>query len=218
MNYIPYGMCRCGCGYPAPIATKTARSEGATKGDPRRYIYAHHLKQKRPAPVWSDGEQCYLLELNKGVATKVDRDDLDKVSGYNWYAHKRSGGNWYVTAWVPKGSGKSYHMHRIIMDAPEGMLVDHISGDTLDNRRSNLRIATKAQNCSNLTRLKSNNKSGHTGVHWSREQRKWIASVQHNKTRHYIGAFSSIDDAVSARSVAAREVQGEFAPTIEEMK
>ena len=72
--------------------------------------------------------------------------------------------------------------------------VDHISGDRLDNRLDNLRYVTKADNAQNL-RTRRDNSSGYRGVIWNSQKQKWIASVQINKRRFYLGQFDCKEEA-----------------------
>lgn len=75
--------------------------------------------------------------------------------------------------------------------------IDHINGKRSDNRFSNIRLATKKQNNENIP-LRSDNKSGHRGVHWYKQTNRWKASVKHNGNRISVGYFKNIEDAVKA--------------------
>lgn len=104
---------------------------------------------------------------------------------------------------------KFYLAHRIIYEMhngviPEGMQIDHIDGNKLNNKPSNLRIASNIINQSNK-RMMSNNKSGFTGVFFCNEKGKWIARVR----RKYLGSFVTIEAACAARNLAIQQ-SGEF--------
>lgn len=104
-------------------------------------------------------------------------------------------------------------MHREIMRAPEGVLVDHRDGDGLHNWRENLRNCTDAQNKMNRKVISANNTSGYKGVSWSKKKRKWIAQSMINKKHIFIGHFSTPEEAARAYDEKARELFGEFART-----
>lgn len=101
---------------------------------------------------------------------------------------------------------KVYRVHRIIWEIhygpiPEGMQIDHISHDRKDNRIENLRLVTPLDNAKNRTKQKRN-KSGQTGVIWSKRYNKWIASIRVNTKYKHLGSFTDIDEAIKARKDA----------------
>jgi hypothetical protein len=104
---------------------------------------------------------------------------------------------------ITKVDGMRYSAHRIIWAIVHGGIspaleIDHEDGDGTNNRLSNLRLATRTTNGRNLKRSKSNT-SGATGVSWHKRAGKWVAQGKMNDTMHYLGLFSSFDDAVAAR-------------------
>jgi hypothetical protein len=144
-----------------------------------------------------------ILHLTKGFHALIDVEDWDIVSPLRWQAS-------VVKGRVYAKSGKHY-LHRIIMDAAKDRQVDHISGDPLDNRRSNLRPCTNRQNSSNQRSRGGSSK--YKGVHWNRKQSVWVASIHANYGTQYIGHFNFEEDAAKAYDTRAREVFGEFART-----
>jgi hypothetical protein len=93
------------------------------------------------------------------------------------------------------------------------MLVDHRNGDTMDNRRYNLRWADKSDSNRN-TGLRRNNASGIKGVSWHKPMSKWRAKIQHHGRDIHIGYFTTIEAAADARLEAAKRYHGEFASEI----
>lgn len=102
-------------------------------------------------------------------------------------------------------------MHRIIMNCPEDRQVDHINGDGLDNRKSNLRVCTQRQNSCNTLKY-STNKSGYKGVSFSKDTNKWRATIVVNYKQIHLGLFNTPEEAAEAYINKAREIQGEFFP------
>jgi hypothetical protein len=154
------------------------------------------------------------IPLTKGLVAKVDEGDYAALAVFKWHA---SVGQWHTYAarrgprrkTLPR---KQIFMHRVILTAPEGVAVDHINGDTLDNRHANLRFATASQNARNST-LSSRNTSGFKGVSFDRTRGKWRASIKDSDRKHTIGRFDSALDAARAYDEAALQLYGEFART-----
>ena len=85
---------------------------------------------------------------------------------------------------------------------PEDQL-DHINRDRSDNRIANLRDVSHKQNMQNAGKP-SNNTSGHPGVYWHKRDFKWVAQIRHNYKQIFLGCFTTIEDAVSARKAAEK--------------
>lgn len=130
----------------------------------------------------------------------IDLGYVDKLKQYKWSLR----GDGYCV-------NKIGLLHRVIMDCPEDMLIDHISRDKLDNRKSNLRICTKQQNNINKGII-SKNTSGTTGVIWDKSRNKWRSQIKLNGKNRILGRFNNIEDAIKSRLEAEKEYFGEFAP------
>lgn len=91
------------------------------------------------------------------------------------------------------------------------MVIDHINGDTLDNRRSNLRECTNTENCRNRAD-NYNNKSGYKGVFWYTHCKtpKWVANITVDRKKIHLGYFENIEDAIEARRKAEEKYFGEY--------
>ncbi len=144
----------------------------------------------------------------KGESIQIDEEDFPKVSARRWYVVQPDGKKSYA---MSRGrDGKTVYLHRLVMDVGPGEEIDHKNGDGLDNRKHNLRIATRQQNCAN-TPPQPSNTSGFKGVYWRKERRSWVALIQVNRRQRYIGSFRSKEDAARAYDRVAHDVFGEFA-------
>jgi hypothetical protein len=154
----------------------------------------------------------FAVVLHDGQSAIVDEADRHVVSGVSWSAI-RSGNKTYA-AHVDRINGKSVttYMHRLIKGAATGQPVDHKNGDSLDNRRLNLRAATHAQNMQNVGITKANT-SGYKGVNWNSAAGKWHARIRVSGKRFHLGLFETAEDAHAAYTAAALKYHGEFANT-----
>lgn len=143
--------------------------------------------------------------LSKGQAALVDDCDYEWLSQYKWWACK-CGNYVYARGHVP-GQRNHTYMHRLIMNPPQGMIVDHKNMNTLDNRRANLRICNKAQNAAN-SRLRSTNTSGYKGAYWDKRLGKWVSYVKVNNRMKYLGSFETPELAHTAYVQAATKAFG----------
>lgn len=151
------------------------------------------------------------IPLTRGYVALVDDADFEWLSQWKWTYTKARNGPGYAVRFQRFGAGVRAHikMHRAIVNPPDGFQVDHINRNSLDNRRSNLRIATTTQN--NWNHYHKLAASGYRGVHWSPEEQKWYARIQVNGHRMRLGYFRERVAAAHAYDQAAREHFGEFA-------
>ena len=106
---------------------------------------------------------------------------------------------------------ENLYLHRFILDAEKGKVVDHINGNKLDNRRCNLRICTVRENVIN-SKISKNNTSGFPGVSFRKDMNKWRAYLMVNRKQITFGWFDNIEDAIEARILGEQKHFGEFAP------
>jgi len=153
------------------------------------------------------------IQLTQGYVAKVDDEDFERVAAFKWCAHVK-GKTAYAARNAPRGSGgkRTIYLHRFVTNAPDDMLVDHISGDGLDCRRSNLRLFTQAENRRNRGKP-SNNTSGLKGVSWSERGKKWFAQITRDGKTVHLGSFAEKEAAAQAYAKAAQSIHGEFART-----
>lgn len=149
-------------------------------------------------------EDCILIPLNfkpvKGFA-KIDHDDKE-LTKKNWFIC-----NGYAAT---DNNGTPLQMHRIIMRPKSGEYVDHINHDKLDNRKSNLRICSYAENNRN-TKPNATNKTGYKGVSYDRQTGKFRASIKCNHKSLNLGRYTTKEKAALAYNQKARECFKEFA-------
>lgn len=155
------------------------------------------------------------IPLTKGRFAIVDDEDFERVNAVKWKLNNCG----YAVRNLPRDGGPRGQemLHRTVLGLAKGdpMQADHINGDTLDNRRSNLRVCTQKQNAQNR-RVTSRSKSGVKGVYQRTGSAAWIASITANGKKHNLGRFLTIDEARVAYSRAALQLHGEFANTGEQ--
>jgi hypothetical protein len=155
-----------------------------------------------------DGEIAYVM-LSQNMEAKIDVTDVDIVSQRKWHASKKSSGLCYASSKV-KHDSKSGQllMHRLIMSAETGQVVDHINGNGLDNRRSNLRICSHSENMKNRT-LDKRNQFGMKGV--SARGLMYRATIQNDGKTIDLGTYITDVEAAAAYRGAAKALWGNLA-------
>lgn len=136
------------------------------------------------------------LLLRHGGHVLIDAEDYERVAAEGaWAAYQREDGKCYARStrrgWIL--------LHRFIMETPKGMVTDHLNGDTMDNRRANLRVCSSMENNRNR-KLCSGNKTGVAGVDVFRG--KYRAQINTPERRIYLGSFETLAEAVAARKAA----------------
>jgi hypothetical protein len=148
------------------------------------------------------------LMIEPGAEVLVDDDVYEWARKYNWHFSKKNHGRWYAKRYR-RGIGDRAYLHREVMNFPEGKQVDHINGNTLDNRRENLRIADNFENARNR-RIVVNNTSGVTGVRQLTGKDKWNAYVKVKGKRIHLGLFQTKEEAVAARQAGEEKYYSVF--------
>lgn len=145
------------------------------------------------------------IELTKGKFAIVDDDDFERLSQYKWCFDR------YARRSVSKnGVQSTIRMHREIIDIPKGMEVDHINQDKLDNRKENLRLATRRQQMRNRPKG-SNNTTGYKGVTFNKGDGAYRAAIKMDGKTYHLGNHKTAEEAARAYARGATILHGEFA-------
>ena len=150
-----------------------------------------------------------VIGLTRGKETVIDDADVD-LSGFTWHAHESRGG-FYAQKW---GASGNIHLHRVILERKIGRALlkgerpDHVNGNTLDNRRENLRVSDISQNALNA-RAKTRERDGIKGV--CKKRGRYYALLTIRGTEYKSGYFSTKEEAARAYDELAKQHCGEFA-------
>lgn len=142
----------------------------------------------------------HTIPLPDGSHATVDADDYAYLKHHHWYRNSEG------YAVCPDGA-EMHTMHRVVIDAQPGDIVDHINGDKLDNRRANLRLVTASQNAQNRP---PNNPTGYKGVTPGPGTR-WLARISHEGHQYHLGTYPTREDAAHAYNIAATHLFGTHA-------
>lgn len=148
------------------------------------------------------GGHRYKTSPIKGYAI-VDDSDFDWLNKYRWYLNDSG----YA---IHKSEKETFRMHRLILDTPKGKDTDHVNGNKLDNRRENLRIATRSQNMANR-HFHKDSTSKCKGVYWNKNRKQWQVKICINYKSIFLGSFDNKIEAAKVYASKAKELFGEFA-------
>lgn len=192
---------------------------GLFRGLPHK---AHPVQRRTPMPLQCNvrirpivlpvGPSIAYVKLTKNQWAIIDADDACVIGKFNWHAAWNNGAqSFYAYRNVRQPNGKQGRigMHVAILNPPTGKHVDHIFSRTLDNRRSQLREATRSQNMQNR-KTHRNNKCGIKGVAWQPGESRWIAKIKVEGKTIYLGRHHKIEDAANARKSAELRYFGDF--------
>jgi len=152
-------------------------------------------------------------KLPSGETVLVDDEDYEKVSRYHWYIRRRKYVSYARRIVIRKGVKYTEFMHRLIMDCPDGMYIDHINHNGLDNRKENLRICTNMENSHNQVKHKPTTLGMIKGVSISPciKSKPYKAHISCNGKAKDIGYYATIEEAALAYDKKALELFGQYA-------
>lgn len=156
----------------------------------------------RPRPPTPEGETVKTIPVGEGLTAYVDAEDFERLNKWVWYLHGE-----YAARFE---KGQVIFMHRVIMEPPEGMVVDHKNRNKMDNTRENLRVCTKQENCCNRSK-KRGSSSWFMGVSYCKWTKKWDARIAVHGKRVRLGLYQDDAEAARAYDYKAVELSGEFA-------
>ena len=185
----------CGCFHKERII-EHARNIGKIYGGYNKKYNNYDLSNDFGIGFFVNGEKFYF-----------DLEDYDKIKNFYW-----ENNHGYAVARIYESENQKYiYMHRLILNAKNGEVVDHINRNRLNNLKNNLRITDNFGNARNAS-IAKNNTSGITGVVFDKRYNQWIAQITINYQNKRLGSFVNKEDAIRARLYAEKEYFGEFAP------
>ncbi len=147
------------------------------------------------------------IPLSRGMVAIVDASDYVMLSKSKWFVN---GDKWpYAMRHKPGTFHRQILMHRLVVGAKDGDIVDHINGNSLDNRKCNLRICTNAQNIANGKSRGGTSKF--KGVHLTKSRKPWRASIMQARKKYNLGNYMTEAEAAKAYDRSARERFGQYA-------
>ena len=163
-------------------------------------------------PLTEESEMLEISLTQKQMAL-IDDEDFVYISPYKWHVNRSHNKNvFYAASTIRRRDGKQtlLLMHRLIMNAKIGEIVDHINHDTLNNQKSNLRICTNSENRKN-SNTRCDSVSGIKGIYWDKRRNKWQSHIKINGKHKHLGFFERQEDAYAVYCEAVKNLHGEFA-------
>ena len=161
------------------------------------------IKDFRPTRI--DGATAYI-PLTRGYEAVVDVDDIPLLDGRHWHAVNAASGLVYA---VNKANSVSIYMHRLLLSASPGIMVDHADRNGLNNTRQNLRLATNSQNQFNQG-LKASNTSGFKGVSFHKGRQSFTSRIMVDRKHVFLGYHATAEGASMAYAIASSRLHGDF--------
>ena len=145
----------------------------------------------------------HRVSLSHGHCALVDDEDFTEVSKHTWTLAQHNGVNFYAITHIKR---KTISMHRLLLNAQPGSLVEHKNDDGLDNRRENLKFGTRRSNALNA-KVQSNSVSGVKGVTWDKQAGTWLVQAHVIGRKIFLGRCSNLETAIKARQTHDRAMQ-----------
>ena len=204
-----FWLCKCDCG-----GTKIASTSNLNYGiiSSCGCLRSEVKIKARLSNKFVENVNFVEYKDNSGNVFVVDYETHMRMKNHNryWYVNKHIHDNGRIEEYVvSKINNKSISLHRFIMEPKDGYIVDHIDGNGLNNKKNNLRLVKINQNNMNKG-IAKNNTSGHTGVTWDKQRKKWRVRIQKNKKSINLGTFDSYEEAVEVRKNAEIKYYREY--------
>lgn len=203
-------MCKCKCDCGNFVTTR----KSSLKNNHAKSCGCHKIDRMKKENFYNLDGEYGIGYTAKGEEFYFDLEDYDKVKDYCWYISKSG---YVCTNNLKKEKPKTIKIQNIIMGIDtsrltEDKIVDHINRDTLNNRKENLRICSKKENCINKSKFK-NNTSGIIGVYYKKEYKKWYSIIRNNGKQQQSPYFKNKEDAIIYRLNDEYKIYGkDFAP------
>ena len=205
-QYKAFWNCICDCGKTTIVGSSNLLNKNNPTISCGCYKKEVSQKQKNTKSItWINKGETTIGITTSGEKFYIDSEDLGKVRSYCWRIDSKG----YVVANSKDGTNKTIRLHRVLMDADSKTLIDHKNWDKTDNRKHNLRIASKSQNNINIKR-KSNNTSGYPGITLNKRGH-YVARISVDGVRYYLGTYENFKEAVIARRKAEIKLHKEWA-------
>lgn len=201
-------LCKCDCGNDDVVVAANSLRRGLTKSC-GCFAKETTTKVKKKYNTYDISGEYGIGYTSKGEEFWFDLEDYDLIKDYSWHIDK---GGYVCTSGYSNGKNNHKKLHRLVMNCIDvDCDIDHKHGKETryDNRKSNLRIATRSQNNMNKG-IRSDNTSGVTGVIWYKNKNKWRAEIFVDNNCISLGYYKKLEDAVKARKDAEEKYFGEF--------
>ena len=196
--------CNCDCGKKDVEVVGEKLRSGHTKSCGCLKTEVASLTHKKENFYDLSGEYGVGVTFNTNKEFYFDLEDYEKIKQYCWLELE----NGYIVTRDPE-TKEFLYLHRLVMDASKGEVVDHKEHRLFDNRKEFLRKGTQSQNMMNGS-IKASNTSGVTGVYYNSKNNTWIAEIMCNGKKIHIGSFKKKEDAAKAREDAEEQYFGEW--------
>jgi phosphotransferase system IIB component len=199
-------LCKCACDGKEVLVLGSSLKKGNTRSCGCLMIekVTEICKARKKYNIYDLSGEYGIGYTTNNEAFYFDLEDYDLIKDYCWSLDKHE----YLIA-CANINREMIKMHRLVMNCPDDMDVDHIYHDNFDNRKTQLRMVTKSQNQMNR-KLNINNTSGVKGVYWDSKNQKWQAQINIDNKRIHLGRFNDINDAINARKQAEEKYFGEY--------
>lgn len=151
------------------------------------------------------------IKLTQGKYAIVDPEDFERLNQYKWFCTHYGYAARKMPMKLRKGKEQHVLMHKELCPAPDGMVVDHINRNPSDNRKANLRPATKQQNCWNAKFKRKPGSSRYTGIYFDKRKGKWLVHMEIDGRSRSFRYYADELEAAKAYDRVAKQYRGEFA-------